>query len=64
MGSLFGLTDAPAIFQGFMNSVFKEFLQKFIWSFWCILMYGKDWETHLQHLETSLLTLRQCQLFS
>lgn len=41
----FGLTNAPATFQYLMNSVFREFLRKFVLIFlmiyWCIVLVLK-----------------------
>lgn len=60
----FGLTNAPSTFQSLMNHVFRPHLRKFILVFFDdILVFSKDFSTHLIHLETTLAILRHHKLF-
>jgi hypothetical protein len=46
-----------------MNSMFKPFLQKFVLVFFDdILMYSKNWEDHVRHVDKVLQLLREQQL--
>lgn len=54
----FGLMNAPSTFQSLMNHVFRPLLRKHVLVFFDdILVYSKDWKTHLLHLEEVLSLL-------
>lgn len=60
----FGLTNAPCTFQGLMNHVFGPILRKFLLVFFDdILIYSKNWEEYLVHLDTAFAILRHQQLY-
>ena len=60
----FGLTNAPSKFQGFMNSIFKPFLRKFLLVFFDdILIYRRSWKGHVQHVDRVLKLLEEKQLY-
>ncbi|KAL5565238.1 hypothetical protein UlMin_028402 [Ulmus minor] len=60
----FGLCNAPSTFQAIMNSIFHSHLRKFILVFFDdILVYSPTWETHIEHVRTTLDILRQHQFF-
>lgn len=61
----FGLSNAPTTFQSLMNSIFQFVMRKFVLKFFDdILVYRKDWDSHLKHLEVVLITLKDNQLYA
>ncbi len=61
----FGLTNAPATFQSLMNSVFSSYLRKYVLVFFDdILVYSKNMDDHLKHLEVVLGIMRDNQLYA
>ncbi|QRW20683.1 Retrotransposable element Tf2 protein [Rhizoctonia solani] len=60
----FGLTNAPASFQHFMNKLFKDLLDVCVIIYLDdILIYSKDDATHTQHVHEVLRRLMANQLF-
>jgi hypothetical protein len=61
----FGLTNAPAFFMNLMNSVFMDYLDKFVVVFIDdILIYSRSEEEHADHLRMVLLRLQEHQLYA
>ncbi|CAF1509572.1 unnamed protein product, partial [Didymodactylos carnosus] len=61
----FGLTNAPPTFMKLMNSIFYEHLDSFIIVFIDdILIFSKNEEEHLKHLQTTLDILRKNNLYA
>lgn len=61
----FGLTNAPAAFQGAMNDIFRPYLDDFVVVFLDdILVYSKNPEEHLKHLNIVLETLHKHSFFA
>jgi hypothetical protein len=59
----FGLSNAPATFQELMNTLFAQYLRKFVLVlFDNILVYNSDSVQHTQHLAIVLNILRLDQL--
>src|SRR3954449_10125560 len=61
----FGLTNAPATFLRKMNSIFMEYLDKFVMDYLDdILIYSKNKEEHAEHLRLVLMKLREHRLYA
>jgi len=61
----FGLTNAPTTFMSLMNSLFQEYLGKFVFVFLDeILKYSKSKEELMEHLEVLFEVLRTNELFA
>jgi hypothetical protein len=61
----FGLTNAPAFFMYLMNSVFMDYLDKFVVVFIDdILIYSQSEEEHVEHLKMVLQRLQEHQLYA
>jgi hypothetical protein len=60
----FGLTNAPTFFMNLMNSVFMDYLDKFVVVFIDdILIYSQSEEEHVDHLKMVLQRLQENQLY-
>nr|XP_009783631.1 PREDICTED: uncharacterized protein LOC104232193 [Nicotiana sylvestris] len=60
----FGLSNAPATFQGLMNSVFQKLLRKYVLVFFDdILIYNSNMDDHLLHLKSVFGEMKKHQLF-
>eukprot|EP00253_Pinus_taeda_P009062 PITA_09062 len=61
----FGLTNAPATFMCLMNSIFHQYLDRFVLIFIDdILVYSRTIEEHQEHLRKVLQTLQEHQLYA
>ena len=61
----FSLTNVPTYFMYLMNSVFMDYLDKFVVVFIDdILIYSQNEQHHEEHLRKVLQRLRDCQLYA
>src|SRR4051812_7020170 len=61
----FRLTNAPTTFLRLMNSIFMEYLDKFVVVYLDdILIYSKNEEVHAEHLRLVLMKLRDHHLYA
>ncbi|KAL0550402.1 hypothetical protein IC582_014912 [Cucumis melo] len=61
----FGLINAPTTFQALMNAIFKPHLRKFLLVFFSdILIYSKNVDEHVNHMELVFSTLRKHELYA
>lgn len=61
----FGLTNAPATFQCLMNTIFAEYIRKFVIVFLDdILVYSANLQDHEAHLRIVLSLLRKNKLYA
>jgi hypothetical protein len=60
----FELTNAPALFMYFMNSVFMDYLDKLVVVFIDdIFIYSQNEEEHEEHLKMELQRLQEHKLY-
>src|SRR4051812_30235257 len=61
----FGLTNPPATFSRMINSIFMEYLDKFVMVYLDdILIYSKNEAEHVEHLRLVLMKLREHRLYA
>src|SRR4051812_37302591 len=61
----FGLTNAPATFSRLMNSIFMEYLDKFVVVYLDdIIIYSKNEGEHAEHLRLVLMKVREHRLYA
>ncbi|XP_026103014.1 uncharacterized protein LOC113074396 [Carassius auratus] len=60
----FGLTNAPAVFQGLVNSVLGDMINQFVFAYLDdILIFSSSLQLHTQHVRRVLQRLLENQLF-
>jgi hypothetical protein len=61
----FGLNNAPTTFQSCMNHLFNKQIRKFLLVFFDdLLIYSRNWEEHLQHVEQILTIMEEKSLYA
>ncbi|XP_039126949.1 uncharacterized protein LOC120263108 [Dioscorea cayenensis subsp. rotundata] len=61
----FGLSNAPSSFQAMMHTLFRSALRKYALVFFDdILIYSRDWVTHLEHLHHIFALFRDHKIFA
>uniref|UniRef100_A0A3B1IV37 Gypsy retrotransposon integrase-like protein 1 n=1 Tax=Astyanax mexicanus TaxID=7994 RepID=A0A3B1IV37_ASTMX len=61
----YGLANAPAVFQSFMNDVFRDMIGKYVTLFIDdILIYSPDLESHVKHVHSVLQKLLDNNLYA
>ncbi|KAI2645745.1 Transposon Tf2-9 polyprotein [Labeo rohita] len=60
----YGLANSPAVFQSFINEIFKDLLNKYVIAYIDdILVYSKSEAEHIDHVRTVLSRLLENQLY-
>jgi len=59
----YGLANAPAVFQSFINEIFRDLLNQYVIAYIDILIYSKSEEEHINHVKTILTRLLNNQLY-
>jgi len=61
----FGLKNAPAVFQHFINDVLEDILGKFVYSYIDdIIIFSPNYKIHIKHVSEVLSRLRKAGLFA
>ena len=61
----FGLANAPSVFQGFLDNVLREYLNRFVIVYINdILVYSRNEAEHIQHVSQVLRKLREHHLYA
>lgn len=59
----FGLNNAPAVFQALVNDVLRDMLNQFVFIYLDILIFSKNKNEHVHHVQTILQCLLENSLF-